>query len=287
MRPPTYLHPLLEAHHPQAERTLQGLLNALAVVAQLRNKTGGCPWDLAQTHESLKRFLLEESHELLEAIDLKQPAHIQEELGDVLLQVLLHTQIASEAGQFTLGEVAQGLAEKLIRRHPHVFNVAPPHGEAITTPEAVTQQWQAIKAQEKGETPSKASVLDGVASSLPLLEQAAKLSRKAVKVGFAWPNDEALHACVQSEFDEFWAEAMAPTPNPDALEDELGDMLFATATLAQHYGISPEAALLRANQKFSRRFKCMEALATQPLETLSFEQWDALWKQAKGHSSTQ
>jgi MazG family protein len=214
----------------------------------------------------------------------------------VLLQVLLHAQIASEAQEFTLAEVAQNLAEKLIRRHPHVFDA---DGSAsIDTPEAVTQQWQAIKAQEKTEKNADASarpsglpgglpsVLSGVSTTLPMLEQAAKLSKKAVKVGFAWPNNEALWQCVQSEFDEFWHEATAPNPNPDALEDELGDMLFATATLAQHYGIHPEVALIRATQKFKRRFQAMEQLATEPLESLNFDEWDALWKRAKQQVQT-
>jgi MazG family protein len=279
------LHPLLKAQLPALASTWPAVANLLAVVAQLRNPNGGCPWDLAQTHESLRPHLLEEAYEAVEAMtpSIGSPSAMKEELGDVLLQVVLNAQLAQEAGQFNFNDICQTLSEKLIRRHPHVFNA--PETSTITTPAEVSQQWQAIKATEKaqqGNAPAaKPSALMGVNEALPALNKAASLSKKAVKVGFKWPNDEALWACVLSEFNELKAEADAPTPNTDALEDELGDVFFACATLAQHYNLNPEVALTRAIHKFKTRFVHMEQHTPKPLEALSLDEWEALWQQAK------
>jgi MazG family protein len=235
---------------------------------------------LKQTHASLKPHLLEESYEALEAIDTGTPALIQEELGDVLLQVVLHAQLAQDAGQFTFAEVSQGIADKLVRRHPHVF------GETVVSgAEEVTRNWQAIKQAEKaaqGDTAPPESILAGIPRHLPALSRALETSKRAVKVGFEWPSFESLWQCVMSEYAEFRAEVEATPPAMDRLEEEMGDILFASVNLARHFKIDPEVALTRATAKFTRRFQQMEALAgDRPLESLDFDTWDALWNEAK------
>lgn len=265
---------------PTASRH-DALQRLIALIARLRDPQGGCPWDLAQTHDSLKPFALEETYELLDAIDSGSDDALRDELGDVLLQVLLHSQLARERGAFDIADVAHTLSEKLVRRHPHVFG----DGQAEDA-QAVANNWQAIKRAEKAgaatSPASAASVLAGVSRAWPALMRATRLSARAVKVGFKWPNAESLWACVMSEVEEFRAETRHSPPSHDALEDELGDMLFATVSLANFYGVDSETALARANEKFTRRFQAMEArVGDTPLEQLSYEQWDALWRQAK------
>lgn len=252
---------------------LSGFCELLAVVKQLRNPEGGCPWDLKQTHESLRPYLLEEAYELLEAIDSGDTVHLKEELGDVLLQVALHAQLASETGAFTADDVAHGIAEKLIRRHPHVFGDV-----MVKNAEEVTRNWEQIKAAEKGH-PSE-SVMDGIPMGLPALSRALKVSKRAVKEGFEWPDFESLWACVMSEYDEFRHELDTKAPF-EKLEDELGDILFATVNLARYNGIDPEVALNKATNKFLRRYRTMERLSDKPLREHAFETLDALWTQAK------
>lgn len=251
------------------------------VIAHLRHPQHGCPWDLKQTHQSLKPHLLEESYECLEAIDSHQPDLIKEELGDVLLQVVLHAQLAKDAGQFDFQEVSEAIADKLIRRHPHVF------GDVnVSGAEEVTLNWQAIKQAEKaaaGKIETSQSILSGVPRHVPSLSRALETSRRAVKVGFEWPDFDSLWACVMSEYTEFRAEVDQHSPF-ERLEEEMGDILFATVNLARQFKIDPEVALSRATDKFTRRFQEMERLAgDRPLESLDFETWDDLWNQAKAH----
>lgn len=260
-----------------------GIDKLVHVIAHLRHPEYGCPWDLKQTHESLKPHLLEESYEALEAIDSGQPDLIQEELGDVLLQVVLHAQLAKDAGQFDFDAVSQTIAEKLIRRHPHVFGEV-----SVSGAEEVTRNWEAIKKAEKqaaGITEQPESVLKGVPRHLPALSRALETSKRAVKVGFEWPNFESLWDCVMSEYAEFRAEADADPPPADQqsrLEEEMGDIFFASVNLARHFKIDPEVALSRATDKFTRRFQAMERLAgDRPLDSLDFETWDQLWNEAK------
>ncbi len=276
--------------------TLQGIHKLLAVVALLRDPESGCPWDLKQTHMSLKRYLLEESYEAVEAIDedheRSRPDALKEELGDVLLQVALHAQIAEEAGRFDFTGIAEAISEKLIRRHPHVFGTV-----EVSDAEEVTRNWDAIKAQEKleqreleSDSISK-SILEGLPKNTPALTRGTDLSERAVKAGFKWPNSESLWACVMSEFDEFKAETVVDPEAPKdperqhRLEDEMGDIFFASISLANHYKVDPETALIRANAKFTRRFQSMESNAQKPLEELTFDEWDTLWKQAKKKES--
>lgn len=269
-----------------------GIEKLRRVVAQLRHPEGGCPWDLKQTHVSLKPYMLEEAYEAVEAVDeaasTGKPELLREELGDVLLQVVLHSQLAAEAGDFDFDAVCEGIAEKLIRRHPHVFG-----NTRADDPETVLANWDAIKQAEKGGG-KPASILDGISRSQPALSRALETSRRAVKAGFEWPDFGSLWACVMSEYDEFRKEKDTATPgqpvSPEAfgrLELELGDILFATVNLARFCKIDPEVALTRATAKFTRRFQAMERLVRErygpeyALESLDFETWDALWNEAK------
>lgn len=262
-----------------------GIDKLVHVIAHLRHPEHGCPWDLKQTHASLKPHLLEESYEALEAIDSGQPDLIKEELGDVLLQVVLHAQLAQDAGQFDFEAVSQAIAEKLIRRHPHVFGEV-----SVSGAEDVTRNWEEIKKAEKqaaGVTEQSKSILTGVPRHLPALSRALETSKRAVKVGFEWPSFESLWDCVMSEYAEFRAEADADTTDlqthrQSRLEEEMGDIFFASVNLARHFKIDPEVALTRATDKFTRRFQTMERLAgNRPLDSLDFETWDRLWNEAK------
>ncbi len=248
----------------------KNLEELIAVIAKLR-APDGCPWDRAQTHTSLRPNMIEEAYEAVDAIDDNDMKHLREELGDVLLQVLLHSQIAKEAGEFTLEDVAQELKEKLIHRHPHVFGNA-----EIGTADEVKDVWDKLKAEEKTH---RKSAMDGISRSQAALISAQKISKKAVKTGFEWPNIDSLYECINSEFEEF-KDAVKEGDKPH-MEDEFGDILFATVNLARWYKIDAEQALLKANKKFEKRFRKMEELAIKPLNDYSFEEFDALWKQAK------
>lgn len=272
------------------EEQTSKLAAVVGVIKVLRHPQTGCPWDIKQTHASLKRYLIEEAYEVLEAIDMDEAdasqtsqAQLMDELGDVLLQVLLHAQIASDDGRFDIADVAENLSTKMIRRHPHVFSAENSSSQGMGA-EGVVNQWEAIKQQERAESDkpdTQQSILNDVSTALPALMRATKLSKRAVKHGFAWPDAKSLWACVMSEFDEFKDETEKSVVSKDRLEDEMGDILFALVSLANHYGVDAETALIRGNQKFTRRFQTMETEATKPLEDLSFEEWDGLWKQAK------
>lgn len=242
----------------------------IAVIAKLR-APDGCPWDRVQTHSSLRPNMLEEAYEAVDAIDDNDMAHLREELGDVLLQVLLHSQIASENGDFTIEDVAKELKDKLIHRHPHVFGSA-----KIDTADEVKDAWDKLKAEEKTE---RISAMDGLSRSQAALISAQKISKRAVKTGFEWQDEESLYECIMSEFEEF-REAKREGDKAH-MEDEFGDILFAVVNLARWNKIDAEQALLKANKKFEKRFRKMEELAAKPLTQYSFEEFDALWKQAK------
>lgn len=284
----------------------QGIEKLVQVVARLHDPVDGCPWDLKQTHQSLKPYMLEEAYEAVEAIDEAQatqnPTPLKEELGDVLLQVVLHSQLAKDAGQFDFDAVCDAISEKLVRRHPHVFGEVEAHDE-----DTVVTNWEAIKKAEKAQTNSESpvlqSILHGVAKSQPALSRALDTSKKAVKVGFEWPNLESLWECVMSEYEEFRAEIHEIEASQsmsaeqfERLESEMGDIFFASVNLARHFKIDPEVALTKATAKFTQRFQAMERLIlakAQPGQTLegamaelNFETWDELWRQAKAQLST-
>ena len=252
------------------EKKYKNLEELIEVVAKLR-APDGCPWDREQTHTSLRPNMLEEAYEAVDAIDENNMAHLREELGDVLLQVLLHSQIASESNEFTLDDVAKELKEKLIHRHPHVFGTA-----KINNADDVLKTWDKLKSEEKTE---RKSAMDGLSRSQAALISAQKISKRAVKTGFEWPNEESLYDCVMSEIEEFKEAKIEKDKNH--MEEEMGDILFAIVNLARWNKIDAEQALLKANKKFEKRFRKMEDLATKPLNDYSFEEFDNLWKQAK------
>lgn len=252
------------------EKKYKNLEELIDVVAKLR-APDGCPWDREQTHTSLRPNMLEEAYEAVDAIDENDMAHLREELGDVLLQVLLHSQIASESNEFTLDDVAKELKEKLIHRHPHVFGTA-----KINNADDVLKTWDKLKSEEKTE---RKSAMDGLSRSQAALISAQKISKRAVKTGFEWPNEESLYDCVMSEIEEFKEAEIEKDKNH--MEEEMGDILFAIVNLARWNKIDAEQTLLKANKKFEKRFRKMEDLATKPLNNYSFEEFDNLWKQAK------
>lgn len=252
------------------EKKYKNLEELIDVVAKLR-APDGCPWDREQTHTSLRPNMLEEAYEAVDAIDENDMTHLREELGDVLLQVLLHSQIASESNEFTLDDVAKELKEKLIHRHPHVFGTA-----KINNADDVLKTWDKLKSEEKTE---RKSAMDGLSRSQAALISAQKISKRAVKTGFEWPNEESLYDCVMSEIEEFKEAEIEKDKNH--MEEEMGDILFAIVNLARWNKIDAEQALLKANKKFEKRFRKMEDLATKPLNVYSFEEFDNLWKQAK------
>ncbi|MFR1671844.1 MAG: nucleoside triphosphate pyrophosphohydrolase [Candidatus Gastranaerophilaceae bacterium] len=248
----------------------ENLDKLIEVIRTLRSPQG-CPWDREQTHKSLKRNMLEEAYEAVDAMDSGDMVHLREELGDVLLQVLLHAQIASEEGAFSIDDVAKVLKNKLIHRHPHVFG-----NTKVSDSNEVMDNWDKLKQEEK---PHRTSAMDGISKSQSALMSAQKISKKAVKTGFEWPSETSLYECINSEFDEF-KEAKAEQ-DIEHMEEELGDILFAVVNLARWNKIDAEQALLKANKKFMARFRKMEELAVKPLEEYNFEEYDALWRQAK------
>lgn len=248
-------------------KNLEELINTVKILRSER----GCMWDREQTHQTLRPNMIEEAYEAVDAIDNNDMKHLKEELGDVLLQVVLHSQIADEEKAFNIDDVAKEINDKLIRRHPHVFG-----NVEVSSTKEILDNWEQIKQEEKTH---RTSVMDGISKSQSALMSAQKISKKAVKVGFEWPDEKTLYECVFSEFKEF--EEACKKQNKEHSEEELGDILFAIVNLARWNKIDAEQALLKANKKFIKRFKKMEELATKPLEEYSFEEFDALWKQAK------
>lgn len=249
--------------YPELERLVD-------IVATLRSENG-CPWDREQTHRTLRPNMLEEAYEAVDAIDNNNIPNLREELGDVLLQVVLHAQIAKDDGDFDIEDVAKELSEKLIHRHPHVFG-----NQKVNSTDEILTNWDKLKQEEKT---YRKSVLDGVSKSQSALMSAQKISKKVVKVGFEWDSIESLKKCIQSEYKEF--EEAVQSGDRNHMEDEMGDIFFATVNLARWYKIDAEQALLRANKKFTKRFKKMEELATKPLEEYTYDEFDKLWKCAK------
>jgi MazG family protein len=247
------------------------------VVARLRGP-GGCPWDREQTRESLRACLLEECYEALDAIDRDDPTALREELGDLLLQIVFQAQIAAEAGQFTVEDVSADVAAKMIRRHPHVF------GDATVTDSAeVVRNWSRIKAEERAQRgAADSSVLSGLPPELPALHAAARLGEKAARVGFDWASPAAALGKVHEELAEL-EEAVA-SGQPARIEHEIGDILFALASVARLAGQSPEMALRQALARFARRFRGMETVVSasgRDIHTLTPAELDALWVDAK------
>lgn len=245
------------------------------VVAKLR-APDGCPWDREQTHNSMLNEMLEEMYEFFEAVDLNDKDHMREELGDILLQVVFHSQIANEEKHFTIDDVANDIADKLIRRHPHVFGTT-----EVNSTEEVLTNWEAIKSQEKGKEDRK-SVLDGIPQSLPSLFRADKIQKKAAKIGFDWPEIAPVLDKVEEEFKEF-RQALESGESEEAAH-ELGDILFSLVNLARHQNISAEEALRHTIEKFIKRFTFIEKAYNynkERMKSASLEELDYHWNESK------
>jgi MazG family protein len=262
----------------------------VAVQARLR-APGGCPWDREQTHSTLRTYLIEEAYEVLDAIERGSPQELAEELGDLLLQVLFHADLARETGAFAISDVITAIHDKMIRRHPHVFGDA----KAETAGE-VLKNWAQLKAKEKQETPPRArsaqyaspSTLDGVPRSLPALLEAYQMTRRAAQVGFDWQRVEGILEKLQEEIAELQAALNAS--DRDAAEEEVGDLLFSVVNLARFLDLDPEVTLKRSNLKFKTRFLQMETDALRSgraLSQLSKEELEHLWQAAKAKARSQ
>jgi nucleoside triphosphate diphosphatase len=254
----------------------------LAVMARLRDRQHGCPWDIDQTFRTIAPYTIEEAYEVADAIDRNDMPALKEELGDLLLQVVYHAQMAREAGAFEFDEVARAIADKMVDRHPHVFGDA-----RIDTAEAQTASWEARKAAEraaKDNSGTPAGALDGVARALPALLRAEKIQRRAARVGFDWKKTGPVIDKIEEELGELRAELATGDVDQARLSGELGDVLFAVANLARHCKVDPEAALRATNDKFERRFRYIERRLSQtgrsPGEA-TLEQMEALWQEAK------
>jgi XTP/dITP diphosphohydrolase/ATP diphosphatase len=256
------------------------IAQAIAIMARLR-APDGCPWDREQTFDTIKRHTLEETYEVFDAIERRAWPDLKDELGDLLLQVLFYSQMAAEAGYFTIHDVAENLNAKLIRRHPHVFG-----GADATDAEAVLRNWEQIKKTEKASSADGSkSLLSDIPRTMPAMLEAGKLGSRAAKVGFDWPDAAGLFEKLQEEIAELHAE-LTPEAQPastSAAEEELGDLLFTAVNLARHLRIDPESALRFANAKFRARFTHMESAAggSTVLEALSPAQLEELWSAAK------
>ena len=246
----------------------------LTEIVRILRAPGGCPWDAEQTHESIRRNFLEEAYEAAEAIDEKNTEHLREELGDVLLQVVLHAQMEAEAGSFDLDGVADGICKKLIFRHPHVFGDVTVSGTG-----EVLSNWEDLKREEKGQE-THTDALESVARSLPALWRAEKVQKKAKKAGFDWPDISGAVDKLSEELEEFKT-ALAEHSN---VEEELGDLIFSAVNAARFVHVDPEAALTKATDKFGARFAKVEALAKSRnlhMEEMDLDALDKLWEEAK------
>lgn len=261
----------------------------LDIMAALRTPGTGCPWDLEQTFASITPYTLEEAYEVVDAIERGDLADLRDELGDLLLQVVFHARMAEEQGAFAFGDVVEAITKKLIRRHPHVFG-----STKDLSPAEVKSLWDSIKAEEKAERKAErarmglapeaheAGFLGGLPTALPALTRAQKLTTKAAKVGFDWPDAAQVIDKIHEELDE--VKEAASSKDGDRIEDEIGDLLFSVTNLARHFGIDPERALRRTNAKFERRFRAVEqGLVEQDrsLDEASLEEMERLWVAAK------
>ncbi|MGB3402896.1 MAG: nucleoside triphosphate pyrophosphohydrolase [Microcoleaceae cyanobacterium] len=265
----------LENH--DISQTLSALQDLIEVVAQLRSPDGGCPWDLAQTPQTLIPYIIEEAYEVVDALETGDAEAIADELGDLLLQVVLQAQIALEYQQFSLATVAQKITEKLIRRHPHVFGTV-----KVDNVEQVRQNWEQIKAQEQGLSEASdflSHKLSRYARQLPPLLAGMKISKKAAGVGFEWDNVEGIWQKFHEEMGEF--EEALQQDDKSHQQAELGDVLFTLINIARWYDLDPEAALRGTNHRFVSRFSQVEQMSDRPLSDYSIEELEKLWQQAK------
>jgi XTP/dITP diphosphohydrolase/ATP diphosphatase len=271
------------------QKPAAGFAEAVAIMQRLRSP-GGCPWDREQSFDSIRKYTLEETYEVFDAIERRDWPALKDELGDLLLQVLFYAQMASEAGHFTIDDVTATLNRKLIRRHPHVFGeqAAAAAGNSATGLDTngidarqVLHNWEEIKKLEKSAHPTPDGRLESVPRSMPALSEAAKLGSKAAKSGFDWSDVSGLIDKLREETAELEAETPNAWRSKQAATEELGDLLFTAVNLARHLKIDPELALRDTNAKFRRRFRSMERTSSRPLEELCADELESLWTQAK------
>ena len=260
----------------------------IEIMARLRDKEAGCPWDIEQNFSTIAPYTIEEAYEVADAIERGDMVDLEEELGDLLLQAVYHAQLAAEEGHFDFGDVVHGITRKMIRRHPHVFG-----DEEARSARSAKGKWEAIKAEEKRERAAKhaaagiaarTGLLDDVPAGMTALARAVKLQKRASTVGFDWNDPRAVLAKIREEIDEIEAELDAAAP-VDRLKDEIGDLLFAVANLARHLDVDPDGALRGTNEKVRRRFGYIERRlgeAGRKLEETSLDEMEALWQEAKG-----
>ena len=258
----------------------EAMARLIDIMAKLRDKNTGCAWDVAQNFSTIAPYTIEEAYEVADEIQRADMDELKEELGDLLFQVVFHSQMAREAGAFEITDVVEAINAKMIRRHPHVFG-----DESSRTEDQQVAAWEVIKAQEraaKGQPEAPASALDGVALALPALLRAEKLQKRAARVGFDWTEADDIFDKLAEETGEV-REAIE-TGDPDKIEDELGDLLFVAANLSRRLNVDPEQALRRANAKFERRFRAMEGLAEQDgqdFAALDIDAQESLWQRVK------
>jgi tetrapyrrole methylase family protein/MazG family protein len=258
--------------------THQNWDDLIEIMGRLRRS---CPWDREQTHETLVRYLVEETYEVVDAIESDEPAELCEELGDLLFQVVFHAQLGTERGRFSIADVVDGLANKMIRRHPHVFGDV-----AVASVADVWANWDQLKAQEASSA-SRTSKLDGIPKRMPALQRGQKMAEKAARVGFDWTDVRDITAKLAEELNEFAEARIAAGPNvaeDPHVREELGDVLFTIANLARRLGIDAEGAMRDANAKFDRRFRYMETYAVasgRELNDMTLDELEALWQRAK------
>jgi nucleoside triphosphate diphosphatase len=263
-----------------AEHDLSSLARLLSIMARLRDPAGGCPWDIEQTFSSIAPYTIEEAYEVEDAIARQDMVALKDELGDLLLQVVFHARMAEEAGHFTFADVAAGIAEKMVRRHPHVFGTV-----QAEKSETVAANWEAIKAAERAAQPKPegvSEVLAGVAQGLPALMKAVKLQNRAARVGFDWPNRGPVLEKIREELLELEKEIVSG--DSDTVSEEFGDFLFGVANLARHLKLDPENSLRAANRKFIKRFSRMEVILSDQgykLSDCDLARMDRAWILAK------